>query len=161
MAGPKELREEVGAGQFFTLAFGCIIGVAWVVVLGEWLSLAGPIGAILGFLVGGAVMMLIGLCYAELLRKRRPDMHRPYKIPGGRATALAATVVSLLLFLFSFYEQYLRSEGPVPLEWTLFFGWGALGGLFWIGARSVRKSVTEAERRHLILGGQEGAPGQR
>ncbi len=86
------------------------------------------------------------------LRKRRPEMYRPYRVPGGRLTAVAATVVSVLLLLFCFYEQYARSEGPVPLEWTLFFGWGGLGALFWIGARSVRNSVAEAERRHLMLG---------
>ncbi|MCB1022373.1 MAG: amino acid permease, partial [Acidobacteria bacterium] len=43
-----------------------MIGVGWVTALGSWLTQAGPGGAILAFAAGGAVMLLIGLCYAEL-----------------------------------------------------------------------------------------------
>jgi amino acid transporter len=65
-APPPKLAEELRARQFFTLAFGAIIGVGWVVVIGEWLRLAGPMGVVLSFLAGGAVMLLVGLCYAEM-----------------------------------------------------------------------------------------------
>jgi basic amino acid/polyamine antiporter, APA family len=61
-----QLKKVLHAGQFFTLSFGLIIGIAWIVMLGEWLNMAGPLGAILGFIAGGAVMMLIALCYAEI-----------------------------------------------------------------------------------------------
>jgi APA family basic amino acid/polyamine antiporter len=60
------LRHAVGRGGFFTLAFGAIVGSGWVVVLGQWLKEAGPGGAALGFAIGGAVMVLVGLCYGEL-----------------------------------------------------------------------------------------------
>jgi len=63
--GPS-LRRTLRPHQFFTMGFGSVIGVAWVVVLGQWLDRAGPMGAILAFLGGGAVMMLVGLCYAEV-----------------------------------------------------------------------------------------------
>jgi len=43
-----------------------MIGVGWVTALGTWLEQAGPLGAILGFAAGGALMFFIGLCYAEL-----------------------------------------------------------------------------------------------
>lgn len=66
IAAPPRLAEELRARQFFTLAFGAIIGVGWVVVIGEWLSQAGPLGAVLSFVAGGLVMMLVGLCYAEM-----------------------------------------------------------------------------------------------
>ena len=52
--------------DFFSVAFGAIIGVGWIVVLGSWLKQAGPLGAVAAFLLGGSVMFLIGLCYAEL-----------------------------------------------------------------------------------------------
>lgn len=61
-----ELRKELGTGQFFTLAFGSIVGVGWVVVLGNWIAVAGPLGAIAAFVLGGLVVMLVGLCYAEM-----------------------------------------------------------------------------------------------
>jgi amino acid transporter len=60
------LQRSIGAAQFFTLSFGCIIGVGWVVALPAWLAHAGPGGAGLAFIIGGLAMMLVGVCYAEL-----------------------------------------------------------------------------------------------
>ena len=60
------LQKAVGPGQFFTIAFGTIIGVGWVIYLGYWLEPAGPLGASLGFAAGTALVVLIGLCYAEM-----------------------------------------------------------------------------------------------
>lgn len=60
------LARRLGSFDFFSVAFGSIVGVGWVVVLGTWLERAGPAGAVLAFLLGGGVMYLIGLCYAEL-----------------------------------------------------------------------------------------------
>jgi basic amino acid/polyamine antiporter, APA family len=61
-----ELQRTIGAAQFFTLSFGCIIGVGWIVALPAWLQQAGPGGAALAFALGGLAMMLVGMCYAEL-----------------------------------------------------------------------------------------------
>src|ERR1700680_1324 len=63
----ERLRGDIGIAQYFALGFGTIIGSAWVVLLGDWLTIAAPGGALLGFMAGGAVMMIIGRCYAELL----------------------------------------------------------------------------------------------
>jgi amino acid transporter len=60
------LRRAIGRGGFFTLAFGAVVGSGWVVVLGEWLTQAGPGGSAAGFLIGGGVMALVALCYGEL-----------------------------------------------------------------------------------------------
>jgi amino acid transporter len=66
--GPQvaTLRGNIGPLQYLALGFGTIIGSAWVILLGNWITKAGPGGAILGFLCGGVVMMVIGACYAEL-----------------------------------------------------------------------------------------------
>lgn len=61
-----ELKKSIGGLGFFTLAFGSMIGIGWVTAMGGWLTQAGPVGAILGFALGGALMVFIGLCYAEL-----------------------------------------------------------------------------------------------
>ncbi len=52
--------------HLFTLGVGTIIGVAWLMVLGSVLAGAGPLGAVIGFVVGAAFMIPIGLCYGEL-----------------------------------------------------------------------------------------------
>src|SRR5690606_7856946 len=67
MAAPSQsLQKEMGLVQLFTMAFGTIVGVGWVVALGGWLELAGPLGAVLAFAGGGLVVMLVALCYAEM-----------------------------------------------------------------------------------------------
>jgi amino acid transporter len=60
------LRGNIGRFQYLALGFGTMIGSAWVILLGDWLGKAGPGGAVLGFLAGGVVVVLVGACYAEL-----------------------------------------------------------------------------------------------
>lgn len=60
------LRGNIGHFQYLALGFGTMIGSAWVILLGDWLGKAGPGGAVLGFLAGGMVVVLVGACYAEL-----------------------------------------------------------------------------------------------
>ncbi|MGH9348123.1 MAG: APC family permease [Vicinamibacterales bacterium] len=60
------LQRRLHVRDFFGLAFGAIIGVGWLIMVGDWLRTAGPLGAIAGFALAGGVMMIIGLCYAEL-----------------------------------------------------------------------------------------------
>ena len=43
-----------------------MIGVGWVTAMGSWLETAGPGGTIIAFAIGGGLMLLIGLCYAEV-----------------------------------------------------------------------------------------------
>lgn len=52
--------------NYVGLGVGSIIGVGWVIVAGDWLVRGGPLGAILGFIIGGLLLILVGLCYAEL-----------------------------------------------------------------------------------------------
>jgi basic amino acid/polyamine antiporter, APA family len=61
-----QLKKELRAAEYFALSFGAIVGVGWVVILGDWLKQAGPVGSIVAFLAGGVTLLLIGFCYAEL-----------------------------------------------------------------------------------------------
>jgi len=61
-----KLARVVGGWQFFSLSFGCIVGIGWIVIIGDWLSKAGPVGAMVAFAVGAVIMSLIALCYAEI-----------------------------------------------------------------------------------------------
>ncbi len=61
-----ELKKAIGGFGFFALAFGSMIGVGWITALGGWFEQAGPVGAIVAFVAGGTLMLIIGLCYAEV-----------------------------------------------------------------------------------------------
>jgi len=61
-----QLRKGIGKAGLFSLAFGAMIGVGWVTAMGSWLTNAGPVGAIIAFLLGGLLILVIGFCYAEV-----------------------------------------------------------------------------------------------
>lgn len=48
------------------IAFGAMIGWGWVVSSGQWIQTGGAIGTAIGFLIGGLMIYLVGLTYAEL-----------------------------------------------------------------------------------------------
>src|SRR5262245_43068685 len=66
------LRRALGAREYFTLAFGTMVGVGWMVVIDDWLTRGGAVGAMLGFLIGGLVLIPIGYVYGRLT-ERMPD----------------------------------------------------------------------------------------
>lgn len=70
-AGSDEpaLRRGVTGPGFFALAFGTIVGSAWMVLMGEWVSPAGPGGAVLAFLGMSVLMVTIAAAYAELVAR--------------------------------------------------------------------------------------------
>ena len=56
----------LGRKDALALAFGAMIGWSWVVLSSTWIESAGTAGAIIAFLIGGGIMLVIGLTYAEL-----------------------------------------------------------------------------------------------
>lgn len=60
------LKHELGPLQLFTFGFGTIVGIAWVVLMGQLLASAGLAGSIIGLTVGALMMATIGVCYAEM-----------------------------------------------------------------------------------------------
>jgi len=61
-----QLHKGIGKAGLFSLAFGAMIGVGWVTAMGSWLTNAGPVGAMIAFLLGGMIILVIGFCYAEV-----------------------------------------------------------------------------------------------
>lgn len=60
------LKRVIGPAQLFTIGFGCIVGFGWIILMGDWLQQAGPIGTMLAFAAGALVMILVSLCYGEV-----------------------------------------------------------------------------------------------
>ena len=54
----------------WALAFGCSVGWgAFVMPATTFLPIAGPIGSLLGLIIGAGVMLIIGINYSSLMRR--------------------------------------------------------------------------------------------
>jgi amino acid transporter len=54
--------------DYFALAFGVMVGTAWLVVMDDLLQRGGPLGALLGFTAGALMLLPIGYVYGRLVR---------------------------------------------------------------------------------------------
>jgi APA family basic amino acid/polyamine antiporter len=54
--------------DYFALAFGVMVGTAWLVVMDDILQRGGPLGALLGFTAGALMLLPIGYVYGRLVR---------------------------------------------------------------------------------------------
>ncbi len=63
----KSLARKLRATDYFTLGWGTMVGVGWLVVMDDWLSRGGALGALLGFAIGGALLLPIGWVYGRLV----------------------------------------------------------------------------------------------
>lgn len=66
MASPH-LARKLKTFDYFTLAFGTMIGAGWLVLMDDWLARGGPGGAMLGFALGGVLLIPIGHIYGRLV----------------------------------------------------------------------------------------------
>jgi APA family basic amino acid/polyamine antiporter len=63
----SHLARKLRLTDYFTLAWGSMVGVGWLVVMDDWLLRGGALGALLGFAVGGALLFPIGWVYGRLV----------------------------------------------------------------------------------------------
>ncbi|WP_151524203.1 APC family permease [Serinicoccus kebangsaanensis] len=136
---------QLGRWDALAIGFGAMIGFGWVVLTGEWLVAAGTLGAVLAFVVGGVIMALIGLTYAELVAAMphaggehnyvmramgsRWAFVASWALVGGYVTIAAFEAVALprtAAYLFPSLESVqLWSVAGSPV----YLGWGVVGTL--------------------------------
>jgi amino acid transporter len=66
------LARKLRLAHYFALAFGTMVGVGWLVLMDDWLGRSGPLGAILGFALGGVLLLPVGYVYGQWVQ-RLPD----------------------------------------------------------------------------------------
>lgn len=66
------LARKLRVVDYFSLGWGTMVGVGWLVVMDDWLLRGGVLGAVLGFAIGGALLLPVGYVYARLV-KAMPD----------------------------------------------------------------------------------------
>jgi amino acid transporter len=100
------LPRAITGAQYFTLCFGSIVGVAWMVVFGPIIAAAGPGSAVVALLLCGLVTALIGSCYAEMVQLRPAaggEMVYAHELLGtgaGFATGWALVLVAVAVCVF-------------------------------------------------------------
>lgn len=162
MSEDVKLAKILGNKDVLALAFGAMIGWGWVVTAGIWVMNAGSLGAILAFLIGGALVAVVGLTYAELapaLPLAGGEFVYSFKALGQKASfittwALILGYVSVIAFetvalptvfgyLIPNYSQgsmYTVAGWDVKATWA---GIGILGSLIitWINYRGIKFST--------------------
>jgi amino acid transporter len=63
----SHLARKLRLSDYFTLAWGTMVGVGWLVIMDDWLLRGGALGALLGFAIGGALLFPIGWVYGKLV----------------------------------------------------------------------------------------------
>ncbi|MGB7730164.1 MAG: APC family permease [Candidatus Acidiferrum sp.] len=156
------LARKLNLWNYFALGFGIMIGTGWVVVMDDWLGRGGPLGAMLGFALGGILLLPVSYVYGEWV-KRLPDasgeaaytaqVFPPFvSYITGWVMLLAYFIVcpweavavgKLVAFLFpqlDVWELYRIAGQPVFLPRLLL---GAALALFlaWLNYRGIRASA--------------------
>src|SRR3984893_17999007 len=62
-----QLARKLRVTDYFTLGWGTMVGVGWLVIMDDWLLRGGALGALLGFVIGGALLLPIGWVYGKLV----------------------------------------------------------------------------------------------
>ena len=109
------LKKQLSLFSLFSLAFGTIVGVGWITVLGAWLTAAGSAGAALGFLLGGVLMLFVALCYCEvatLYPVSGGEVAYIYKMYGPRASFVAG-------WYLAFFYIAVTSFEAISVGWVL------------------------------------------
>src|SRR5713226_3961347 len=68
----KTLARKLRLADYFALGFGTMVGVGWLVLMDDWLGRGGPLGAVLGFAIGGIILLPAAYVYGQWVQ-RLPD----------------------------------------------------------------------------------------
>ena len=69
MESRVKLKRTLKPHWIWAIALGSAIGWGCFVLPADWVGHAGPLGTILGLLIGGIVIMFVAVCYGVMMRK--------------------------------------------------------------------------------------------
>lgn len=152
----------LGSKDVLALAFGAMIGWGWVVLAGGWVLTAGTLGATLAFTVGGAVVILISLTYAELASAmpltggEHVYSHRAlgwgasffctWAIVLGYVSVVAFEAVALPTVIEHLFPDYKVGLLWNVAGWDVYLSWALVGcagaiGMTWLNIRGIQTSA--------------------
>ena len=120
------------------------------------LSLVGPflganmIDSITCFSAAAFVLSWALTCWSLIvLRKKEPNLNRPYKIPGGLAMAGFAAIVSTVVLICMFIPASPFYVGAQAVK--MFFGWLVIGLILYLASSGQRKGMSQEELKHGVF----------
>lgn len=124
----KDLKKVLRTRDVIMLAFGAMIGWGWVVSSGQWIQAGGVLGTVVGFLIGGIMIYLVGLTYAELLSampKSGGAMNFSYAAFGATGSyitiwALALSYIGVVCFEACSFATIMQYVVPDFLQGYLY-----------------------------------------
>ncbi|HSE70343.1 MAG TPA: APC family permease [Nocardioidaceae bacterium] len=152
----------LGRGDVLALAFGAMIGFGWIVLTGGFLEEAGTLGAVLAFLIGGIVIGLIGLTYAELVSAMpfaggehhyvlraigsRSAFLTSWALVLGYASVVAFEAVALPQTMLYLFPDMLAVRLWTVADYDVHLSWVAVGvaaavAMTWVNYRGIRPAA--------------------
>ncbi|MBQ7945232.1 MAG: APC family permease [Bacteroidales bacterium] len=124
----QEFQKVLRTRDVIMLAFGAMIGWGWVVSSGQWIQTGGVIGTVIGFLIGGIMIYLVGLTYAELtpaMPKSGGAMNFSYAAFGATGSyitiwALALSYIGVVCFEACSFATIMQYVVPDFLQGYLY-----------------------------------------
>ena len=66
MGEKSKFDKVLGVKDILVIVLGAMIGWAWVVNTGDWVTIAGSLGTLIAFAIGGTMIIFVSFTYAEL-----------------------------------------------------------------------------------------------
>jgi len=89
-------------------------------------------------------------CSFVALRKKEPELERPYAIKAGGVVGIIAVIVAI--FFITLYLPIFTQGLIWPYEWLMVFGWVILGAVLLIMNQRAYPDVSIEEREYLMFG---------
>ena len=124
----SDFKKVLSSKDVLMVAFGAMIGWGWVVSSGQWIQTGGVLGTVLGFCIGGLMIYLVGLTYAELtttMPKCGGEQHFSYAAFGSIGSyictwALVLSYVGVVCFEACSFATIMQYVVPGFLQGYLY-----------------------------------------
>ncbi|TCO79519.1 APC family permease [Marinisporobacter balticus] len=99
----------------------------------------------------GVVITYLMVCISFVcLRKKEPNLERPFKVSNGVIIGWVAIIISVIFI--SLYLPFSPGALVWPYEWGMILGWIVLGVILAVMTKKAYPDVTDKEREYLMFG---------
>ena len=119
MSGNGRFARVLKSRDVIAIGFGAMIGWNWVLLTGYWIQTAGSLGTALAFVIGGIIMGIIGLTYAELTTAMPIVGGEHVWTERGLGNTSSFVCTWALLYAYLFVSMFEAVALPTAMEYLL------------------------------------------